>query len=75
MSDSPEKKKRGFAAQTPERRRQIARKGGLALHQQGKGHYWNSETASEASGEAHIAGVSNIGISRKAPRVKRAYKK
>lgn len=37
--------KRGFAAMTPEKQRQIASQGGKASHRSGTGHEWNSETA------------------------------
>ncbi len=43
-----EKKKRGFAALTPERRIEIARSGGLAAHAKGKGHKFTTEEAREA---------------------------
>lgn len=47
MSDGP-KKKRGFAALSPERLRELAVMGGRAAHAQGVGHKWTSETAREA---------------------------
>ena len=40
---------RGFASLSPERRREIARKGGRAAHQKGTAHEWTSE-------EARVAG-------------------
>lgn len=36
---------RGFAALEPEKRRQIARKGGLACSARGNGHRWTPEQA------------------------------
>lgn len=47
MTDQP-KKKRGFAAMDPERRRAIARKGGFRASELGKAHRWTSEEAKEA---------------------------
>jgi len=43
-----EKKKQGFALLTPERRAEIARKGGLKVHALGLGHRWTKEEASKA---------------------------
>lgn len=40
--------KRGFAAMSPERQRQIASQGGKAAHKQGVAHQWNTEEAREA---------------------------
>jgi uncharacterized protein len=48
MADSP-KLPRGFAAMDPEERRKLARKGGRAVHRQGKSHEWSRE-------EARVAG-------------------
>lgn len=42
------KAKRGFAAITPERQREIASQGGKAAHQQGVAHQWNKEQARAA---------------------------
>lgn len=39
---------RGFAAIEAEKRREIARKGGIAAHAKGTGHRFTSETAREA---------------------------
>ena len=46
----PEKKKRvrGFGALSPERRREIARKGGQAAHQSGNAHEFTTDEAREA---------------------------
>ena len=43
--DSAEQKKpkRGFAALSPERQKELARQGGKAAHQQGKAHKWTTE--------------------------------
>jgi len=39
---------RGFAAMPADRRRMLARKGGVAVQRMGKGHQWTKETAAEA---------------------------
>ncbi len=39
---------RGFAAMSPEKQREIARKGGRAAHEQGVAHQWSSEEARAA---------------------------
>jgi len=36
---------KGFASMQPEMRRQVARKGGRAAHEQGKAHEWTREEA------------------------------
>ena len=41
-------KKKGFASLSPEKRREIASKGGKAVHQKGNAHKFNSETARKA---------------------------
>lgn len=43
------KERRGFASMDPHKRREIARKGGKAVHAQGTGHEWTSETARQAA--------------------------
>ncbi len=42
-------KTRGFASMTPERKKEVASKGGKAVHQKGVGYKWTPE-------EAKIAG-------------------
>ena len=42
------KSRRGFAAMSPERQREIARQGGKAAHQLGVAHEWNTQEAREA---------------------------
>ncbi len=42
------KARRGFAAMSPERQREIARQGGRAAHQLGVAHEWSREEAREA---------------------------
>lgn len=39
---------RGFAAMTPERRREISSKGGRAVHDKGTARRWTPEEAKEA---------------------------
>ncbi|MBI3332415.1 general stress protein [Candidatus Peregrinibacteria bacterium] len=42
------KRKRGFAAMSPEQRRRIASMGGRRSHELGTGHEWTSEEAAKA---------------------------
>lgn len=42
------KKKRGFAAMSPEKQRELASRGGKAAHRLGKGHKWTKDEAREA---------------------------
>ncbi len=42
------KSKRGFASQTPQRRREIAQSGGVAAHAQGKAHEFTRAEAKAA---------------------------
>jgi uncharacterized protein len=42
------KKKKGFASLSPEKRKEIASKGGKAVHEKGNAHKFNSETARKA---------------------------
>ena len=46
--ETSNKKKKGFASLSPEKRREIASKGGKAVHQKGNAHKFNSETARKA---------------------------
>lgn len=48
-------KPRGFAALTPERRKEIAAAGGLAAHRSGNAHEFSSEEAREAGKKRHQA--------------------
>ncbi len=50
MSDTPapSKSRRGFASMTPERQRDIARRGGQAAHIAGTAHEWTATTAAVA---------------------------
>jgi general stress protein YciG len=43
-----EKKKRGFAAMTPEKQREIASKGGKTAHERGHARQWDSTSGAEA---------------------------
>ena len=40
--------RRGFASMSPEKQREIARKGGRAAHEKGTAHQWTSEEARAA---------------------------
>lgn len=42
------KARRGFAAMSPEKQKEIASAGGKAAHAQGTAHRWTSEQAKEA---------------------------
>jgi general stress protein YciG len=42
------KKLQGFAAMSPEKRREISSSGGKAAHSKGVAHRWTSEQAKEA---------------------------
>jgi general stress protein YciG len=42
------KSRRGFAAMSPERQREIASQGGRAAHQQGVAHEWSADEARAA---------------------------
>jgi general stress protein YciG len=60
---APEKGPRGFAALTPEQRREIASMGGKAAHAQGRGHRFTSEEARAAGrkgGQAAAAIPGNM---------------
>ncbi len=52
---------RGFAAMSPEKKREIASKGGKAAHAMGTAHKWTSE-------EAQAAGRKGGSISRRKPK-------
>lgn len=60
----PAKQRRGFAAMTPERQREIASKGGKASHEKGTGHEWNAQAAREAGRKG---GIVSRGGKGKAP--------
>ena len=46
--NSADKGRRGFAAMSWEKQKEIARKGGRAAHEQGVAHKWNSDEARQA---------------------------
>lgn len=46
--EQPQKSRRGFAAMSPERQREIASQGGRAAHEQGVAHEWNKDEARAA---------------------------
>ena len=48
IPETPTKRPRGFAAISPERRREIASKGGKAAHAAGTAHRFDSEEAAAA---------------------------
>ncbi len=55
-SAAPRKKqRRGFAAMSPEKQREIASKGGRASHEKGTGHEWSSEAARAAGRKGGLA--------------------
>jgi general stress protein YciG len=43
-----QKSRRGFAAMSPEKQREIASQGGRAAHQQGVAHEWSADEARAA---------------------------
>jgi general stress protein YciG len=67
---STAKKRRGFAAMSPDKQREIARKGGRAAHANGKAHEFSQEEASAAgriggkqvsSNAEHMAKIGRMG--------------
>lgn len=48
MDEQKPKKRRGFAAMSPEKQREIASKGGKRAQETGRGHQFTSEEAREA---------------------------
>jgi len=49
------RKPRGFAALTPERRKEISHKGGVSAHVKGSAHEWDSGAAREAGRKGGLA--------------------
>ncbi|MGZ3847380.1 MAG: KGG domain-containing protein [Flavisolibacter sp.] len=47
-NQQPGRSRRGFAAMSPEKQKEIARAGGLAAHKQGVAHRWSPEEARDA---------------------------
>lgn len=58
-------KRRGFASMTPERRADIASRGGRAAHKKGTAHTWSSEEAAAAGRKGGI--ISRGGRGRTPP--------
>ena len=59
------KSRRGFAAMSPERQREIASQGGRAAHTQGVAHQWNKDEAREAGKKGgQISGFKRKSSSR-----------
>ena len=55
MSEQPKKQRRGFACVDPDKRSEIASKGGKAAHAAGTAHEFTSEKAREAGRKGGIA--------------------
>jgi len=49
------KQRRGFAAMSIEKQREIASKGGRASHEKGTGHEWSAESARAAGRKGSLA--------------------
>jgi len=71
--------KRGFAAMDPEKRRELARKGGRAAHEHGRAHEFTPEEAREAGrkgGESvsrdreHMARIGRLGGTKRQARLR-----
>jgi hypothetical protein len=52
-SGTPERRLRGFAAMSPEKKREIASMGGRAAHACGRAHQFSSEEARAAGKKRH----------------------
>ena len=50
---TPQRRLRGFAAMTPEKKREIASLGGRAAHASGRAHQFSSEEARAAGKKRH----------------------
>ena len=48
VKNGVQKSRRGFAAMSPERQREIASQGGRAAHEQGVAREWNKDEARQA---------------------------
>ena len=48
MNSEHVRSRRGFAAMSPEKQREIASKGGRVAHQKGAAHQWTADEAREA---------------------------
>lgn len=58
-------RKRGFAAMTPEKRRELSSRGGKASHATGKAHRFTTEEAKAAGRKGGLAGK---GVSKRRKR-------
>jgi general stress protein YciG len=74
---APARKPRGFAALTPEKRREISSKGGISAHAKGVGHQFTAEEARAAgakggrkAAENHARMVENAKLGGAARRAK-----
>jgi general stress protein YciG len=56
-----ERRLRGFATLTPERRREIAREGGRAAHAKGVAHQWTPDEAVIAGRKGGLKGGGRFG--------------
>lgn len=62
MTTEQPKKRQGFASMSPERRKEIASKGGLAAQATGKAHRWTPEEASLAGKKGGSVGGKRNGL-------------
>ncbi len=59
VSDAPPRKPRGFAAMSPEKRRELGSRGGKTAHARGVANTFTSETAREAGRIPHERGTAH----------------
>jgi general stress protein YciG len=57
MEQAPKKRLRGFAAMTPDKRREIASMGGTTAHKLGRAHQFSTEEARAAGKKRHLPKV------------------
>lgn len=55
------KRKRGFAAMSADKQKEIASLGGKASHAKGTGHEWTKETAKEAGRKGGLVSRGGLG--------------
>lgn len=58
-NQQPAKQKRGFAAMSPEKQREIAKMGGRTAHEKGVAHQWTSQEARDAGKKGGQARTKN----------------
>lgn len=58
MEETPKKSRRGFASMSPEKRAEIASKGGKAAHEKGTAHKFSPEEAREAGRKGAAASAA-----------------